>query len=136
MNHPTARLQKQVRAHAFMACWALASGGFMGGTLLAQGTKDAPAREQGPKIQVAVNELIIPVVVRDKSGRAVGSLTKDQFQVLDRGKLRPIAGFYIERRASDAPAANPGPSEPDPASGANPETRAMRRFIVILFDNR
>jgi VWFA-related protein len=119
-----------------MACWVLASGGFLSGTLLAQGTKDAPAAEQAQKIQVTVNELILPVVVRDKSGRVVAGLVKDQFQVLDRGKLRSIAGFHIERRSREGTAADVGPSERSPRNDASPETSATRRFLVILFDNR
>ena len=136
MNHRTARLQEWIRAHALMACWAAASGGFLGGTLLAQGTKDAPAAEQAPKIQVAVNELLIPVVVRDNRGRAVGGLTKDQFQVFDRGKLRSIAGFHIESRSSEGLASDVGQSEFARPSDVNPQTRAVRRLVVILFDNR
>jgi hypothetical protein len=136
MNHRTARLNRQLGAYALVACWVLASVGFLSGTLLAQGTKDAPAAEQAQKIQVAVNELILPVVVRDKSGHAVGGLVKDQFQVLDRGKLRSIAGFHIERRSREGTAADVGPSERSPRNDASPETSATRRFIVILFDNR
>src|SRR5262249_43615420 len=136
MKHRTTRLQKRIRAHALMACWAAASGSFLGGTLLAPGTKDAHAAEQAPKIQGSVNELLVPVGVRDESGRSVGGLTKDQFQVFDRGKLRSIVGFHIESRSSEVLASDVGQSELAQPSDANPQTRAVRRFIVILFDNR
>src|SRR5262249_52817333 len=69
-------------------------------------------------------------------GRAVGGLTKDQFQVLDRGKPRSIAGFHIEKRSGEGLAEDLGPSERSRRNDANPQTRAVRRFIVILFDNR
>src|SRR5215813_9328 len=134
MDHGTAHLQKQLRAHALMVCRVLASGGLISAAVLAQGTQDAPAADEAPRIQVAVNELILPVVVRDKAGRAVGGLTKDQFQVLDRGKPRSIAGFHIEKRSGEGLAEDLGPSERSRRNDANPQTRAVRRFIVILFD--
>jgi VWFA-related protein len=130
MNHRTARRKKPLRARALMACWVAASGGIFAGTLLAQETKDAPAAEQAQKIQVSVNELILPVVVRGASGRAVGSLTKDQFQVFDRGKRLAITGFHIERRSGDRS------PELSPQGDANSRASVARRFIVILFDDR
>src|SRR5262249_39793813 len=136
MNHRTARLQKRIRTHALMACRAAAATGFLGGALPGQGTKEAPRAGATAQISVAVNELIIPVVVRDNSGRAVGGLTKDQFQVFDRGKLRSIARFHSESRSSEGLASDVGQSELARPSDANPQARAVRRFIVILFDNR
>lgn len=54
-----------------------------------------------------VNEVLVPVVVRDVHGQAVGNLTKDDFQVFDNGKPETITGFTIIKRATEAAAANP-----------------------------
>lgn len=55
-------------------------------------TKDAPA-----KFSSRVNLVPVTVVVRDRDGHAVGTLTKDDFRLLDNGKAQVIARFSIEK---------------------------------------
>jgi VWFA-related protein len=96
---------------------------------------------QDATIRVTVDSVLVPVVVRDAQGHAIGSLTKDDFQVLDRGKLQKLSGFTIETRATNqnataAPttpstAASGGAMPPAiPASDATPP-----RCTVLLFDD-
>ena len=53
------------------------------------------AQEQNvqPTFRAGVDVVTIVAVVRDKQGRVVSSLTKDDFTVLDDGQMRPIAEF-------------------------------------------
>ncbi len=108
---------------------------FLSSDLAAQQTPQAGAG-QDATIRVTVDSVLVPVVVRDAQGRAIGGLTKDDFQVLDRGKLRKLSGFTIEMRATAAP-----PTPSPAASGATmphaiPAPDATPpRCTVLLFDD-
>jgi VWFA-related protein len=80
-----------------------------------------------PKFEVNVVRVLVPVVVRDKQGRVVADLKKEDFQVFDNDKLHPISGFAVERHnLTDS-----GLNSPVHASApAVPE-----RSIVFLFDD-
>jgi VWFA-related protein len=97
-----------------------------------QGTGDT-----NPTIQMNVNRVLVPVVVRDKQGRTVGDLKQQDFQVLDNGKPRPVSGFTIEHRGTEVKAgsdASSGAPTPVPQNAA-PQPPAAQRFIVFLFDD-
>jgi VWFA-related protein len=106
----------------------------------AQQPDAAPASGGPVKIQVNVNAVLIPVVVRDAQGLAVGTLKREDFQIFDKDKPQVLSGFTIEKRAamkSDSPApeiasAVPGvsPAAVRPQSAVTPQ-----RFIVFLFDD-
>lgn len=63
--------------------------------------KPLPSREEPTILRTQVNLVLVPVVVRDGSGKAVGDLTKDDFQVFDRGKQQQITNFSIQKFRSD-----------------------------------
>src|SRR5690242_9431141 len=78
------------------------------------------------KIEVKVNKVLVPVVVRDAQHRAVCNLTKEDFQVFDQNEPQAISGFALEKRGvvengSSSPAnPNPGPQSSTP----------LQRFFV------
>ena len=53
----------------------------------------AQEQDDQPRFRASVDVVTIAAVVRDKQGRVVSSLTKDDFTVMDEGKAQPIVEF-------------------------------------------
>jgi len=86
------------------------------------------------------NLVLVPVVLRDAHGHAVGNLSQEDFQLFDRGKLQAITRFSIETSQGRAAAAGtPGGSRPTeeaavPGSSL-PPAAVPERFVAYLFDD-
>ena len=97
------------------------------------------SHETPPPFQIHVerNLVTVRVIVRDPEGRPVGSLTRDDFRLLDDGKPQEISGFSVETGASHGAAA------PASASQAKPENttpgvaaaRPPQHFLGLFFDD-
>jgi VWFA-related protein len=95
-----------------------------------------PADQPQPQhpIELNVNRVLIPVVVRDKSGRAVSDLKEEDFKVFDNGTPRPISRFLVERRGTEKTGDASG-SESQQQSQISRLPVLPSRIIVFLFDD-
>jgi VWFA-related protein len=100
----------------------------------------APQAKDSPPftIQVDTNRVLVPVVVRDKQGRVVSDLKRDDFQVFDDEKPRLVSGFSVEKREAMNSASGSTPeagAQDGGAARAIPRSSSAPRFIVFLFDD-
>src|SRR5579862_5398963 len=76
---------------------AVLLGAFCCDKAFAQSQPEVASHEEPITFSSRGNLISVPVVVRDKEGRAVGTLQKEDFQVLDKGKLQVITKFSVEK---------------------------------------
>jgi VWFA-related protein len=108
-----------------------------GGRLAAQQAQETPTQTGNAKIEVKVNAVLVPVVVRDLEGHLIGTLKREDFRIFDNNKPEIISGFTIEKRAalvSDGKVAEPSLATPSAPIASQP-THESRRFLVFLFDD-
>src|SRR6266576_1571486 len=120
---------RQVRTIA-LCCLSVISS-----TRTAAQQQDTPTQSSTYIFKSNVNEVLVPVVVRDKQGRVVGSLKKENFQVFDNDKPQAITGFMIQIREERDGRAAPVPVLPGATGATPPRTIVPDRFIVFLFDD-
>jgi VWFA-related protein len=96
-------------------------------------------QDQAATFRAKVNLVMVPVVVRDASGQAVGNLTRDDFQLFDKGKRQQITKFTVEKAGGET-------AVPRPVVAANPEAGQAEKqteqpvavpenFVAYLFDD-
>src|SRR4051812_45759097 len=79
--------------------------------LLALGVSAAPPQDQPYKISVTTEVVLVNVVVRDKDGKPVTGLKRDDFVVTEDNKPQTIASFDFENIDSAALPAQVGPAQ-------------------------
>ncbi len=105
--------------------------------IAAQNAPEITSRDAPATFTTKVNLVMVPVVVRDSKGKAVGTLQKEDFQLFDQGKTQVITRFSVEKagesaiRAEVATATGNAGAAP---TATTPSTIAQR-FVIYLFDD-
>jgi VWFA-related protein len=102
-----------------------------------QNVSEVASQDASITFQSKVNLVLVPVVVRDKNGKPIGTLTKEDFQIFDKGKPQTITRFQVERpgsnRIANIPSLDKSPDEePERPSAGMP---APTTFTAWFFDD-
>jgi VWFA-related protein len=110
----------------------------IGWTALAQtgAPTEISQHDEAATFQTHVNLVMVPVVVRDRQGRAVGNLSKQDFQLFDKGKPQAISRFTVEKWGSSGTVAGVKPDEGAAQGPDRPPPENMPdRYVGYLFDD-
>ena len=123
------------------AALALLTGSQLSRTQTASNQSEVTSHDSSATFTARVNLVMVPVVVRDKQGHAIGTLQQSDFQLFDKGKLQTISKFSVEKLAGNrgaTPAIELHASPADPEAPKPSETaklEAPNHFIAYLFDD-
>jgi VWFA-related protein len=98
----------------------------------------AASQESKVTFSTRVNLVTVPVVVRDRRGKPVGNLAKEDFQLFDRGKAQSISRFSVEKAGERAAAEAAQLEATAAASGIDPKSGSAvipTRFVAYLVDD-
>jgi len=94
-------------------------------------------RQDPATFTTRVNLVMVPVVVRDVKGHAIGAFHQEDFQLFDKGKPQIISRFSVEKSGGKTVTAPPATAAPPiPTEDAPPPADIPERFIAYLFDDQ
>jgi len=103
-----------------------------------QNSPEMVTRDEPTAFQSKVNLVMVPVVVRNAQGHAIGNFGKESFQLFDKGKPQEISRFTVEKTGAPAgresAAAADRPAAATPAE-SQPQVVVPQRFVAYLFDD-
>ena len=101
-----------------------------------QSTAEMASHDEPALFKARVNLVMVPVVVRDRKGNAVGNLKQEDFQLFDKGKPQYIARFSMERAGGRLLKAGGGVQATGPDKLVDEKPSDLPdRFIAYLFDD-
>ncbi|MBV9885668.1 MAG: VWA domain-containing protein [Acidobacteria bacterium] len=101
-------------------------------------TATSSSQNAGAVLRVHVNLVLVPVVVRDSGGHAVGSLRAEDFTLLDNNKPQQIVSFSVEQPGAQPTARGASTNATGsaaPTGGQGHVFVAPRSFTAVYFDD-
>jgi VWFA-related protein len=120
---------------AFFAFAAIAAAQDAPSAAPAQPAPELSAHDEPASFKSRVNLVTVPVVVRDAAGHAVGNLSKEDFQLFDKGKPQVISRFNVERRERAPTTELTANGTPAPSETGTPHPEVPQQFVAYLFDD-
>ena len=99
---------------------------------------EVSSRDTGTTFKLRVNLIQVRVVVRDNKGNLVDGLKKEDFQILDQGKVQMISTFGVDTPQTRLEkAAAVAKTQQQDKVGETPEERIVLpdRFVALVFDD-
>ncbi len=100
---------------------------------------DATVRTYWPHTQYTFradsNLVEVGVVVRDRRGRAIGGLSKDDFEIEDAGKKQAITAFSVETFTPVSAQVQPSIPRASNAAPEGTKSKVPLRHVALLFDD-
>ncbi len=125
----------------FLLSGALLTSGFLATSISAfpqaSGQANASSTENQAPFQLKINSnlVVVRVVVRDAQNKPVENLTKEDFNLFDRGKKQSITQFAAETPVSQSSGPAPAATLRQPATAVAPASAMPRRFLALYFDD-
>jgi VWFA-related protein len=96
---------------------------------------EVTTRDTAPTFKVRVNEVLVHVVVRDNSGKAISDLKKEDFQLFDNRKAQTITSFRVETPETNVVKAPAVTAENPDGVAPAPVATLPQRFVGVVFDD-
>ncbi len=104
-----------------------------------QDVSEMSSHDSPATFSAKVNLVMVPVVVRDAKGQAIGTLQKEDFQLFDKGKPQAISKFSVEKAGETTipaeVATDDAALDKSGTRAAVPAAPIAQRFVIYLFDD-
>jgi VWFA-related protein len=101
----------------------------------AQTEPEMSSHDTPATFKAKVNLVLVPVVVRDAQGQAIGNLRQEDFQLFDKGKPQLISRFSVEKSAGQMLAEKRSPEVNTTEKGAGAPVVMPERYVAYVFDD-
>jgi VWFA-related protein len=98
-------------------------------------SQEISSRDELATFKVKVNLVLVRVVVRDSSGRAIGNLRQQDFELFDNRKPQVIKQFAVEQPGSKSAAPQTQQNTDETSEDTPPAPIAPEHYVAYVFDD-
>jgi VWFA-related protein len=97
--------------------------------------QEISSRDELTTFKVKVNLVLVRVVVRDASGKAIGNLRQEDFDLFDDRKPQVIKQFSVEQPGNKAASQQTQPKPEEDSGETLPPPVAPEHYVAYIFDD-